>query len=596
MTVDQYLIFGILAAALVVFFSGRWRYDVVAVMALLAATLAGLVPPREAFLGFGHPAVITVAAVLVISRALVNVGVVELIARVLWKIGERPMLQMAALTGAVALLSAFMNNIGALALLMAVAITISRRQGISPSMLLMPLAFGSLLGGMLTLIGTPPNIIIASYRADAGMAPFRMFDFLPVGGAVALAGLLFMILIGWRLTPIRIKGGARDEFSELSDYITEVRIRSNSKFADRPLSELVEAVQTESELLVLELFRNGEPEPMPPMDTLLRAGNVLLVETDDEGIRALREIAETELVDGGQAASHEEHIDDLELNRIVITEHSPLVGSTVTSQDVRRRHGINVIAVARQGGHLREQIRRIRFEIDDVLLVQGAGQSVLGACGDLACLPLADRDMGPETPRRVRRTLSIFGVAVTLAAVGVLPAPVAMVTAALVLVLIGVISLSEAYKSIEMPVIVLLAATIPVGTALDTTGGAGIIAAGMARIAASTSVGIMLAMIMVVAMLLAIVVRNAAATVLLAPIALDLANALGASADPFLMAVAIGASGAFLTPIGHPSCTLVMAPGGYRFGDYLRLGLPMSIIVIAVAVPMLLWVWPPFPS
>lgn len=597
MTLEQLLVFAILAGALVLFIWGRWRYDLVAAMALLATALTGLVPPQEVFLGFGHPAVITVAAVLVLSRGLVKAGVVDMIARVIWRVGESPLLQMIALTGIVALLSAFMNNIGALALLMAVAITISRRQGISPSLLLMPLAFGSLLGGMMTLIGTPPNIIIATYRAENGLDAFRMFDFLPVGGAVALVGLLFISLVGWRLVPLRLKGGARDEFSDLSDYITEVRIQSESEFADRPLRELMEAVQTESEILVLELYRNGEPERMPPMDTILRAGNVLLVEADDEGIRALREIAEAELVEDDDGGRDEgDQIDELELNRIVVTETSPLVGDTVTSQDVRRRHGINVVAVARQGGHLREQIRKIRFEVDDILLVQGSGESVLDACGDLACLPLADQELSPETPRRVRRTLSIFGGALLVAALGWLSAPIALTTAALLLILVRVLSITEAYRSVEMPVIILLAAMIPVGGALENTGGAQLIADALLRHSGAASPAIMLTIIMVSTMLLANIVKNAAATILVAPIALDLARALGASADPFLMAVAIGASAAFLTPIGHPSCILVMMPGGYRFSDYWRLGLPLSILVVVVAVPMLMWVWPPFPG
>ncbi len=597
MTAQQLLVFCVLGATLILFIWNRWRYDVVAIMALMAIALAGLIPPADVFAGFGHPAVITVAAVLVLSQALVSAGVVDAIARVVWRLGSNTTLQVSVLTGIVIVLSGFMNNIGALALLMPVAITIARRQGTSPSVLLMPLAFGSLLGGMVTLIGTPPNIIIAAYREQIGLAPFRMFDFLPVGGSVAIAGLVFIGLIGWRLTPRRAAGSAPDKFFDISDYIAEVRIPAGSRFANRPLSELLGAVQEEAEVLVLGVIREGWRETMPSVYASLHDDDVLLIEADHDGIRALLDIAGAELVQGsgGQDDTAIRDAQQLDLREVIVTMDSPLVGATVTALDMRRRYGVNILAVARRGGQLREAIKRIRFEVGDILLVQGGAGAVGQACGELGCLPLAERGLRLEKPRGMLLTLGVFGAALALAALGLVPAAAALVAAALVVVLTGVLSPSEAYRSLDLPIIVLLAAMIPVGEALETSGGAQLIADGLSQIAASTSLGMMLAILMVATMLLSNVVNNAAAAILVAPISIDLAAAIGVSPDPFLMAVAVAASAAFLTPIGHQSCTLVMRPGGYRFGDYWRMGLPVSILVIVTAVPLILRVWPPTP-
>ncbi len=596
MTTQQLLVFGVLALTLAFFIWNRWRYDIVAMLALLAVVLLGLVPPREAFAGFGHPAVIMVAAVLVLSRGLTNAGVVDSVARILWRVGDSPAVQVPALTGTVALLSAFMNNIGALALLMPVAITISRRRGSPPSILLMPLAFGSLLGGMLTLIGTPPNIIISSYREQAGLDAFRMFDFFPVGAGVAVVGLVFISLIGWRLTPQRVKEVPKDDLFDISDYIAEAEISEDSKFVGSLISEFVAAVQEDAEVLILGLSRAGQWDWMPSMYGILRGGDVLLVEADHDGLQALVDVGDAEVV--GMANRDDrvrQEVQELDLREVIITAESRLVGSTVTTLDLRKRYGVNIAAVARQGGQLRRSIRTIRFEVGDILLVQGLRDAVSIACSELSCLPLADRGLRLRTPRGMPRTLSIFGAALGLSALGWLPAEVALSAGAVAMVLAGVVSLQQAYKSIDLSIIILLAAMIPIGQALETSGGAQLIADGLSQVSTATSTPGMLAILMVGTMLLSNVVNNAAAAILIAPIALKLASAMVASPDPFLMAVAIAASAAFLTPIGHQSCTLVMAPGGYQFGDYWRMGLPLSIVVIATAVPLILWIWPPFP-
>ncbi|MFW5867481.1 MAG: SLC13 family permease [Armatimonadota bacterium] len=602
MSVEQIIVFVVLGLTLALFIWGRWRYDVVALMALLFVAVVGVVPSGEVFIGFGHPAVITVAAVLVLSRGLVNAGVVDAIARILWRVGDNTAVQVTALTGLVALLSGFMNNIGALALLMPVAITIARRQGSSPSLLLMPLAFGSLLGGMLTLIGTPPNIIIANYREQAGMEPFRMFDFLPVGVGVAVVGVAFISLIGWRLAPRRVKDTSAEDFFDIHDYVTEVRMRDDSDYAGRSLRELMlEVEEEEGDVLVLGMTRDDDSELMPPMLTTLHAGDILLVEADPESLVTFIEIAGAELVTGGEGGEGDEDelrsaVESLNLSEVIVTEESPLVGRTVRTIDLRRRYGMNVVAVARRGGQIRKPLREIRFQLGDILLVQGSEDAVRRGCSQLQCLPLADRGLQLRRPQSMPLTLGIFGGALALAALGLVPAEVALSGAAVLMLLTGVISPTEAYDSIDFSIIVLLAAMIPLGAALETTGGAELIAGGLFNVAGSAPLVVSLAILMVATMLLSNVVNNAAAAILVAPIAIDLAGALDVSVDPFLMAVAVAASAAFLTPIGHQSCTLVMAPGGYKFGDYWRMGLPVSILVIATAIPLILWVWPPMPG
>ena len=609
MTGDQLIVFGVLAATLVLFIWNRWRYDLVALGALLACALSGVVPAGEVFAGLAHPAVISVAAVLVLSRGLLNAGVGDSVARRLMQVGERPWAQVAALTGIVALSSGFMNNVGALALFMPVAIWMSRQSGRSPSYLLMPLAFGSLLGGMLTLIGTPPNLIIAGYRAEAGEAPFGMFDFLPVGAAVTLAGVVFIALLGWRLVPRRQEQEGNGDLFEISAYLTEVRVPEGCKYAGRTLHALINAVRDEADVQVIALIRGEERQRMPSTYEVLREADILLVEADSDSLKALLDVTGVELAadsDGqkdkpddepaaeqgqGEKKAKDRH-GELTLAEAIVTPGSMLVGTTASGLDLRERHGVNVLAVARQGQRLRQRLGQIRFAAGDILLVQARENALQASLSGLGCLPLASRGLSITTPRNVLLASAIFALTLGVIALGLLPAAVALVTGALVMILVGLIPLGRIYESIDMPVIVLVAAMLPVGEALETTGGSQLIADALLGLGQSLPAAATLALLMVAVMLISNVVNNAAAAVLAAPVAISLARGLEASVDPFLMAVAIGASCAFLTPIGHQSNTLVMAPGGYRFGDYWRLGLPLSILVVLCAVPAILWVWP----
>jgi len=614
MTGEQLIVFSVLAATLVLFVWNRWRYDLVALGALLACALTGVVPADEVFSGIGHPAVISVAAVLVLSRGLLNAGVVDSVARRLMQVGERPWAQVAALTGIVALSSGFMNNVGALALFMPVAIWMSRQSGRSPSYLLMPLAFGSLLGGTLTLIGTPPNLIIAGYRAEAGEAPFGMFAFLPVGAAVTVAGVLFIALLGWRLVPRRQEQEGNGDLFEISAYLTEVRVPESCKYAGRTLHALINAVEDEADVQVIALVRGDERQRMPSTYEVLREGDILLVEADSDSLKALLDVtgvelaanvdeqedkaqneqkaAEQALEDERTEKNHKSRHGELTLAEAIISPGSILVGTTASGLDLRERHGVNVLAVARQGQRLRQRLGKIRFATGDILLLQAREDALQSSLNSLGCLPLASRGLSITTPRNVLLASAIFAITLAIIAIGLVPAATALVTGALVMILVGLIPVGRIYDSIDMSVIVLVAAMLPVGQALETSGGSQLIADALLSVGHSLPPAATLALLMVAVMLISNVVNNAAAAVLAAPVAISLARGMDASVDPFLMAVAIGASCAFLTPIGHQSNTLVMAPGGYRFGDYWRLGLPLSILVVLCAVPAILWIWP----
>jgi len=614
MTGEQLIVFGVLAATLVLFVWNRWRYDLVALGALLACALTGVVPADEVFSGIGHPAVISVAAVLVLSRGLLNAGVVDSVARRLMQVGERPWAQVAALTGIVALSSGFMNNVGALALFMPVAIWMSRQSGRSPSYLLMPLAFGSLLGGTLTLIGTPPNLIIAGYRAEAGEAPFGMFAFLPVGAAVTVAGVLFIALLGWRLVPQRQEQEGNGDLFEISAYLTEVRVPESCKYAGRTLHALINAVKDEADVQVIALVRGDERQRMPSTYEVLREGDILLVEADSDSLKALLDVTGVELAanvdeqeekaqkaqeDAAQAVedektekNHKSQHGELTLAEAIISPGSILVGTTASGLALRERHGVNVLAVARQGQRLRQRLGKIRFATGDILLLQARENALQSSMNSLGCLPLASRGLSITTPRNVLLASAIFAITLATIAFGLVPAATALVSGALVMILVGLVPVGRIYDSIDMSVIVLVAAMLPVGEALETSGGSQLIAEALLELGPSLPAAATLALLMVAVMLISNVVNNAAAAVLAAPVAISLARGMDVSVDPFLMAVAIGASCAFLTPIGHQSNTLVMAPGGYRFGDYWRLGLPLSILVVLCSVPAILWIWP----
>ncbi|APE29891.1 SLC13 family permease [Halomonas aestuarii] len=606
---DTTLVFIVLGLTLAAFVWGRFRYDLVALAALLGSVMLGLVPADEAFLGFGHPAVITVAAVLVLSRGFERSGVVDLIADQVLKVGDRLFLQLVALVGTVVVISGFMNNVGALALLLPVAMRVARQHDTSPSLLLMPLAFGSLLGGLTTLIGTPPNIIISSYRGDAVGESFGMFSFFPVGAAVALAGFAFIVLLGWRLVPRRAGKASTEEMFDTAHYLVELGVPEGAKAVGWSLRDLQD--ELEETIPVLAVVRDEKRRAGHAFHGTLREGDILLVEAGPDEMKLLEDKAglavgaEPEEEEGEhqapeadperrEASPGQEKVDTegLQLVEAVVRNDSMMVNRTVTQLRLQNQLGLHLVAVARDGERLKQRLRDIRFRAGDVLLLQGDEGGLSESLATLGCLPLASRNLTLGQPRLLLISLAIFAAAILAMVLDLLPSAVALSGAALLSLMAGVMPLRDSYQAIDGPVIVLLGAMIPVGQALETSGGAALVAEALLVLGNDWPVVVTLTGLFVVTMMLSDIINNAAAAVLMAPIAASLAEGFGASLDPFLMAVAVSASCAFLTPIGHQSNTLVMGPGGYRFGDYWRMGLPLEGVITLVAVPMILWAWP----
>ena len=591
MPIEQIIVFTLLALVLVLFIWGKWRYDLVAIFALLVVAIAGLVPVTDAFAGFGHPAVITVAAVLVVSRALFNSGMVDYIVRYMSLAGDNPAVQLAVLVLAVTVCSGFMNNIGALAIFMPVAIRMARKNDLSPSLFLMPLAFGSLLGGLITQVGTPPNIIISIFREETAAAvPFRMFDFAPVGAGVALAGVLFIILIGWRLIPRRKGQLSREELFQIEDYIAEVRVPKKSALTGKRLHDLEHS--TDGDIIVVGHVRDGQKYAAPSPYRTFKEGDALIIKANAEDLQELLDTTGLELKESNKTSQEVLSSDEIAVMEATITGNAVMEGRTARSLNLRSRYGVNLLGLARQGGRLRNKPDSIKFRVGDVLLLQGPTEILQDVLPALGLLPLVERGLKVGQPRRVFLGIIIFASAIVLAALGLLPIQVAFTAAALVMVIAGFLSLREIYESVDWPVIVLLGAMIPVSQALEKTGGAQMIADSILNVAGSAAPWITLTLVLVGTMFLSDLVNNAAAAVLMAPIAISIAFGMGVSADPFLMSVAVGASCAFLTPIGHQSNTLVMGPGGYKFSDYWRMGLPLEVIIVLVAVPLIMLVWP----
>ena len=589
---------------------GKWRYDVVAVIALFSLVVGNvvlekflkrpdskLIDPDHALDGFGHAAVITVAAVLVISRALRNSGVVDLIARRLMPLAKNQLLHIASLCVVAAVLSAFMNNVGALALLLPVALKTAGEQNRSPTLILMPLAFASILGGMMTMIGTPPNIIISIFREEhtsAGEA-FGMFAFSPVGGMVALFGVAFVALIGWRFIPkdAQKKSGTEELFA-LNEYITEVRVPEDCKFVGKTLGEVEK--ETGEKMMVFGFIRKDGKVISPNRNNLVRADARYLVKVDpldlqvimdESGLRLAKELrARMDSIEGG----------DVTFGEVLVTPSSYLLGRTRAELRRRTSGSVVLMAVARQGQPMRKRLGDIVFRVGDVLLLQGNGNDLKEHVINLHLLPLAERELQVGIFSKVSVAVGIFGTAIALSMFDVLPTTLAFLGAIIAYVFLGILPMRDLYRQIDWPVIVLLGAMIPVSGALQDTGLTDKIADFVSNHKGNVPAWGILAILMVLTMTLSDVINNAATALIMAPIGVGIALQMGASPDPFLMAVAVGASCAFLTPIGHQCNALILGPGGYRFGDYWRMGLPLEVLIVAGSVPLILYRFPLFPG
>ncbi len=619
MTIPQFLVFAILAATMGLFLWGRIRHDVVALIALMACIVAGLVPAADGFAGFGHPAVITVACVLVLSQGLQNTGAVDWLARTVLPREAGLVVSMGALMGLGAVLSGFMNNVGAMALLMPVAVQLSGRLDLTPGQVLMPLAFGTILGGMTTLIGTPPNLIVSGFREEVGLGHFGMFDFAPVGVAVALVGVIFVALVGWHLVPAR-KSSSEGDFAT-GTYLTEVRVSEDSKAIGMSLRAFERKVE-DSGVQIIGLVRNEVRMNAPHGGRLIRGGDVLALRADVDALADALSVFDIKLEeqesssdakkkkktsksaevanDNDKDARATEAGDDdtskgdedIILRELAVLPGSNIVGRSARDLHLRTRYGLNLLAVSREGRMPKERLRTLKLKSGDLLLMQGPADVMADFINETGCVPLGERDLRIPDKRMAIIAGAIMLGSVGIATLGLLPAAAAFTLGMIASMLLRTVPPRQVYTAIDWPVIVLLAALFPVAGAMQSTGAADLLSRFLVETLAQGNAIAAMTVMLVTTMLLSSVMNNAATAAVLCPIAIGIAASLGVNPDSFLMAVAIGASCAFLTPIGHQNNTLILGPGGFGFGDYWKLGLPLTVLVAVVSIPLLLIFWP----
>jgi di/tricarboxylate transporter len=587
MTIEQILAVAIIAAMMAAFVWGRFRYDLVAAVALIAGLALGVVPFDAAFSGFSDDIVIIVGSALLVSAGVARTGIMELAIQRYAPNLSSVHAQLTLLVILVTVLSAFVKNIGALAIMIPVAFQFAKRSGTSPSVFLMPMAFGSLLGGLMTQIGTSPNIVVSRLRQEITGTAFTMFDFTPVGAALAAVGVVFLVLFYW-LVPIRTRGSASlNEALEIKNYLAEARVVENSSIKDKTVGELIRLAQGDA--LVKSIVRSEKLPITPLPDAVLREGDILLLEGDPEALDRL--VAQAGLSVTGDRNADESGV-AAEAIEVVIGESSVLIGWSAQRLALFDRYKINLLAVSRKGQNFTQRLGTITLRLGDVIVLQGNREALPEILRELGCLPLAERPILLGSVRRGLVPVLILLAAMAATATELVPVAVAFFTAAVATMIFRVIPLREVYAAIDGPILVMLATLIPVSDSLRTTGATDVIAMWLAETGSGLPPYGALALILIVAMLITPFLNNAATVLVMAPIAAGFAATLDFRPEAFLMAVAIGAGCDFLTPIGHQCNTLVMAPGGYRFTDYPRLGLPLSAIVVLVAVPMLMLVWP----
>jgi di/tricarboxylate transporter len=593
MTVEQFAVVVILAGTLGLLAWGRIRYDVVALAALLVSVAVGVVRPEKAFLGFGDDIVVIVGSALVVSAAVGKSGIAEALIRSLAPRMSRTEIQIAVLASTVAVLSAFMKNIGALAIFMPIAFQVARRAGTPASRLLMPMSFAALLGGLMTLIGTSPNVVVSRMRDEIMGEPFRMFDFLPVGLVLTFAGIVFLVF-GWRLLPQTRAATAPDTLFSIEDYQAEVLLPPDSPLVQKTVRDLEEL--GEGDVTVAAIIRERHHRYVPTGRWMLFAGDILVLHCDAHALSRIVKSAKLELAHEKEIGNIDAPQKDLAVVEAVVTPGSLMIGNNVETLRLRDRYGVNLLALSRHGARITESLRYATFEAGDLVVLRTRADEVSHRLAVLGCLPLAGRDLEIGRSRRPYLAPIVTALAMGLAASGLTSVAVAFFGAAVLLVLLGALRLNEAYASIEWPILLLLGALIPISQALSATGGTEVIAGWLAGAAHGLSPIGALALILIAAMMVTPFLNNAATVLMMAPIGASFAAQLGLNPDPFLMAVAVGAACDFLTPFGHQCNTLVMGPGGYRFGDYARLGLPLSVIVMVLGTFAIAAVWPLAPG
>lgn len=587
---DQTLIISIFAVLFFLLVWGRIRYDLVAFGALILASILGLVPAHDVFSGFGHSAVAIIALVLIISRGLVGSGAIEKLAERLLD-AQRPLpLHIAVMAVVGAGLSAVINNVAALALLMPLDIDTAAKAKRGVSLSLMPLSFATILGGMITLIGTPPNIVIAAYREDVLGEPFGMFDFTPVGLTVAVVGIAFVSLIGWRLLPKR--EGASEQEPEFSKgrYVSELRVSDKSLEDTATVSDMY-PLADDHDVHILGLVRSGKRLPGFAASQIIRAGDFIVVEGDPKSIEAFMgqtalEFSGSEKHSGGVTSG------GLTLTEAIVPEGARIAGRTARGLKLLYQHSVTLLGVSRNGQRFTDRVRLLTIKPGDVLLLLGDAKRNATAAAFLGVLPLEGRETPVVQRSKAGLSIGIFLAAIAAAVIGWVSLPVALSAAVIAFVAVGLVSGREVYESVEWKVIVLLASLIPLAESFANSGGAELIATQILTLTSGYPAWVSLLALMVVTMTLSDFLNNVATTLIAAPIAFGMASATGTNPDAWLMTVAVAASCAFLTPIGHKNNTIILGPGGYRFGDYWRMGLLLEVLVIIVAVPTILIVWP----
>lgn len=589
MTSAQALSFAIIGGAVIGFASGRFRFDLVALVALLVGVVSGIVPYKEAFSGFTSDVVVIIAAALVISAAVARSGIVELaIAPVLPYLGTVQR-QVPALAGATAVLSMLTKNVGALAILMPTAIRLGRGPNSSASALLMPMAFMSLLGGLVTLAGTSTNIIVSQIRQETVGKPFQFFDFAPVGLGLTAVGVI-VVSFAWRLLPRnRTPKTTLGEATAAKAYATEARLPDEWPASVHDIATL--DATRDGVTVVALIDADGRRYPAAN-DSLLRAGTILVLEGDDAALARLHARMPLRPVRDAAAIETADALEEVRSIEAVVQPGSLLIGQSAARTALQDRFGVKLLGVGRAGEQITERLRDISLRAGDVLILQAGETALPAVLEQLDLLPLAERPVALGSRRRRLVPVFILAAAICLIATKLLPVAPAFFGAAVLMVAVGSLSMREAYSSLEPEVLILIGALTPLSEAVRRLGGTDLVAHALASGLHGAAPLLILGALMVTAMACSPFLHNAPTVLVLGPIGVGVAASLHLNPDPFLMAVATGAGCDFLTPIGHQCNTLVMGPGGYRFGDYWRLGLPLSVVVIVVGVPLIAWIWP----
>ncbi|MGN6268378.1 MAG: SLC13 family permease [Sphingomonas sp.] len=589
MTLPQILSVATLIGMMALFVWGKFRYDVVAIIALLVSMALGIVTPDKAFTGFSDELVIIVGSALVMSAAVQRSGVIETALAFVSTRVKRVRSQLVVLTATVGFTSALVKNVGALAMLMPAAFQMAKKNEASPSVFLMPMSFASLLGGLMTLVGTSPNIIVSRVRDQMIGQPFHMFDYTPVGLGLLLMGLVFL-RFGYRLLPRDRRGAASlGEAIDTKGYITEATIGEGSPAIDETVAEFVE--RHEHGITVTSVLRAGM-RSSPYGRTRLRERDTLILGGEPDILEQVIAADKLELAGQDREAPKDEKGEEVGVIEAVVNADSPLVGQTAGRLRLQERYGVNLIAVSRRGERLVKSLGKTVLQGGDVIVLQGALNLLPDKLRDLGCLPLAERQLKLGSDRKGWLAILILAAAMISTATGYVPVAVAFFAAAGLVIITGALPVREAYEHIEWPILVMLGALIPVSDTLRTTGASQLIANWLSHTAASLPPWGAVALILVAAMAVTPFLNNAATVLVMAPIAAVFAHDLGYRPDAFLMATAVGAGCDFLTPIGHQCNTLVFGPGGYKFGDYARLGAPLSLLVVLVGTPLIMFWWP----